>query len=270
MPHLAEALAAGGYLRDRPRSGSYVHQPEQRRDRHRRFGRAQRHRRQPLPRPGGPEVQVTDPSFLRADDDSRRSAARPDVHVLCVTAKEKLRRLLADDGVPAFSAEPRTSSRSGRDSAHRAYVGRPNPASTTGELSPYTIDLAVALAQHLRRDARVRVADRLRAARRRARRAAGRRVLPRGRRLRSAGHLTRASSSDSPPTTGCGRRPPRRHPERSLPRRGSGRGEGARADTRCARSPTLTSSTTRRSDRSPGCISTISASSIAPAAHWRR
>jgi phosphonoacetate hydrolase len=50
------------------------------------------------------EVQLTDPSFLRAG--SMHAAMRAaGVAVLCVTAKDKLRRLLADGDVPAISAE---------------------------------------------------------------------------------------------------------------------------------------------------------------------
>ena len=54
--------------------------------------------------PAGEEVQVTGPSFLRArtiHDVAQESGVR----VLCVTAKDKLRALLATGGVPTFSAE---------------------------------------------------------------------------------------------------------------------------------------------------------------------
>src|SRR5581483_7105604 len=54
--------------------------------------------------PSGEEVQLTDPSFLRAPSvyAAMRAAG---VQVLSVTAKDKLRRLLADGDVPAISAE---------------------------------------------------------------------------------------------------------------------------------------------------------------------
>src|SRR5580704_10328428 len=52
----------------------------------------------------GREIQVTDPSFLRATT-IHAAAAAAGVGVLCVTAKDKLRALLAAGGVPAFSAE---------------------------------------------------------------------------------------------------------------------------------------------------------------------
>ncbi len=52
----------------------------------------------------GSEVQVTDPSFLRATT-IHAAALDAGIGVLCVTAKDKLRALLATGGVPAFSAE---------------------------------------------------------------------------------------------------------------------------------------------------------------------
>src|SRR5690348_14389693 len=54
--------------------------------------------------PSGEEVQLSDPKFLRAPSiyaEMRRAGAR----VLCVTAKDKLRTLLAHGDVPATSAE---------------------------------------------------------------------------------------------------------------------------------------------------------------------
>src|SRR5271165_3951364 len=53
--------------------------------------------------PDGSEVQVTDPSFLRAET-IHAAALAAGVSTLCVTAKDKLRALLATGGVPAFSA----------------------------------------------------------------------------------------------------------------------------------------------------------------------
>jgi phosphonoacetate hydrolase len=96
----------------------------------------------------GTEVQVTDPSFLRAT--TIHAAARAaGVSVLCVTAKDKLRRLLATGGVPAFSAECADRQTLDDGTAVTELVGRPNPGIYDWELSPYTIDLALALAGRL-------------------------------------------------------------------------------------------------------------------------
>jgi phosphonoacetate hydrolase len=94
----------------------------------------------------GSEVQVTDPSFLRAET-IHAGARRAGVGVLCVTAKDKLRRLLAAGGVPAFSAEKAHEQTlpDGTPVIEAAGLG-PNPEIYDWRLSPYTIDLAVALA----------------------------------------------------------------------------------------------------------------------------
>lgn len=96
----------------------------------------------------GEEVQVTDPSFLRATT-IHAAAQDAGVSVLCVTAKDKLRRLLSSGGVPAFSAELAHEQALADGTALTAVVGRANPGIYDWELSPYTIDLAVALAQRL-------------------------------------------------------------------------------------------------------------------------
>ena len=54
--------------------------------------------------PSGTEVQLSDPKFLRAPSIHKVMMEHGD-RVLCVTAKDKLRRLLANGGVPATSAE---------------------------------------------------------------------------------------------------------------------------------------------------------------------
>jgi phosphonoacetate hydrolase len=96
----------------------------------------------------GEEVQVTDPSFLRAT--TIHAAARAaGVGALCVTAKDKLRRLLASGGVPAFSAELAHEQTLGDGTPLVDVVGRPNPGIYDWQLSPYTIDLALALAARL-------------------------------------------------------------------------------------------------------------------------
>ena len=98
--------------------------------------------------PSGEEVQLSDPKFLRA----------PSIHkvlmdngsrVLCVTAKDKLRRLLAHGGVPATSAEK----------AHEcpipaygindvvALVGRRNPGPYEWDMSHYAMEIGLAVSR---------------------------------------------------------------------------------------------------------------------------
>ena len=96
----------------------------------------------------GGEVQVTDPSFLRATT-IYAAAAEAGVPVLCVTAKDKLRRLLASGGVPSFSAERAHEQTLADGTPITDVVGRPNPGIYDWELSIYTIDLALALAARL-------------------------------------------------------------------------------------------------------------------------
>ncbi|MGO9753148.1 MAG: alkaline phosphatase family protein [Solirubrobacteraceae bacterium] len=96
----------------------------------------------------GEEVQVTDPSFLRATT-IHAAAHQQGIGTLCVTAKDKLRALLASGGVPAFSAE-RAHEQSLQDGTPvTEIVGAPNPGIYDWQLSPYTIDMAVALAGRL-------------------------------------------------------------------------------------------------------------------------
>jgi len=99
--------------------------------------------------PAGDEVQLSDPRFLRA----------PSIHkvlmdhgsrVLCVTAKDKLRRLLAHGEVPATSAEM----------AHQcplpAYgvadivslVGRENPGPYEWDMSHFALEIGLAVSRH--------------------------------------------------------------------------------------------------------------------------
>jgi phosphonoacetate hydrolase len=97
----------------------------------------------------GEEVQVTDPSFLRATT-IHAAAAAAGVGVVCVTAKDKLRALLATGGVPAFSAELAHEQHLDDGTPVVDVVGAANPGIYDWRLSPYTIDLAVALAARLR------------------------------------------------------------------------------------------------------------------------
>jgi phosphonoacetate hydrolase len=96
----------------------------------------------------GREVQVTDPSFLRAAT-IHAAAQAAGVGVLCVTAKDKLRALLAAGGVPAFSAELAHEQQLGDGTPVTDALGVANPDIYDWRLSPYTIDLAVALAARL-------------------------------------------------------------------------------------------------------------------------
>src|SRR6201995_3047482 len=96
----------------------------------------------------GGEVQVTDPSFLRAKT-IYAAAAEAGVGVLCVTAKDKLRRLLASGGVPAFSAELAHEQALDDGTPVLEAHGSPNPDIYDWRLSPYTVDLAVSLAGRL-------------------------------------------------------------------------------------------------------------------------
>jgi phosphonoacetate hydrolase len=96
----------------------------------------------------GAEVQVTDPSFLRATT-IHAAALRAGVPALCVTAKDKLRRLLASGGVPAYSAELAHEQSLPDGTPITEVAGRANPGIYDWELSPYTIDLALALARRL-------------------------------------------------------------------------------------------------------------------------
>lgn len=98
--------------------------------------------------PDGREVQLSDPSFLRAPSihaELRRAGCR----VLCVTAKDKLRRMLVHGDVPGTSAEK----------AHEhpipAYgiddvvdlVGRKNPGPYEWDMSAYCLEIGVAVSK---------------------------------------------------------------------------------------------------------------------------
>jgi phosphonoacetate hydrolase len=100
----------------------------------------------------GGEVQVTDPSFLRATT-IHAAAMAAGIGVLCVTAKDKLRRLLATGGVPAFSAEKAHQQKLADGTPVIEVMGADNPGIYDWRLSPYTVDMAVALAPHF--DARI-------------------------------------------------------------------------------------------------------------------
>ena len=96
----------------------------------------------------GHEVQLTDASFLRATT-IHAEALEAGVPVLCVTAKDKLRALLAAGGVPAFSAECAHEQALEDGTPVTALLERPNPSIYDWRLSPYAIDLSLALAARL-------------------------------------------------------------------------------------------------------------------------
>jgi phosphonoacetate hydrolase len=96
--------------------------------------------------PSGDEVQLDDPRFLRAPTiyaEMKKAGAR----VLCVTAKDKLRRLLASGEVPATSAEK------AHEHAIPAYgiddvvalVGRRNPGPYEWDMSHYAMEIGLAV-----------------------------------------------------------------------------------------------------------------------------
>jgi phosphonoacetate hydrolase len=96
----------------------------------------------------GEEVQVTDPVFLRAET-IYAAAQAAGVPVLCVTAKDKLRRLLASGEVPAFSAELAHEQSLPDGTPLLEVAGAANPDIYDWRLSIFTIDLALALAGRL-------------------------------------------------------------------------------------------------------------------------
>jgi len=98
--------------------------------------------------PSGAEVQVTDPGFLRATT-IHAAAQAASVPALCVTAKDKLRRLLAAGGVLAFSAERAHEQALPDGTPVLEAAGAPNPDIYDWRLSIYTIDLALALTRRL-------------------------------------------------------------------------------------------------------------------------
>jgi phosphonoacetate hydrolase len=98
----------------------------------------------------GNERQLDDPAFLRATT-ILAELYRRGLKVLSITAKDKLRRMLAHDGAPAVSAER----------AHElnleaygisdlcALVGRKNPGIYDWELSQFALELGLAVHRHI-------------------------------------------------------------------------------------------------------------------------
>lgn len=100
--------------------------------------------------PDGSEVQLTDPSHLRVPTilgELRRAGAR----VLAVTAKDKLRRLLAEGDVPSISAERAAELdlvALGIEDAP-AVVGRPAPKIYDWDASHYALEIGLAVHRRL-------------------------------------------------------------------------------------------------------------------------
>jgi phosphonoacetate hydrolase len=98
--------------------------------------------------PSGEEVQLSDPKFLRAPS-IHKALMDSGARVLCLTAKDKLRRLLAHGGVPATSAEK----------AHEcpipafgigdvvSLVGRRNPGPYEWDMSHYALEIGLAVSR---------------------------------------------------------------------------------------------------------------------------
>jgi phosphonoacetate hydrolase len=100
----------------------------------------------------GEQVQLTDPSFLRAQT-IHAAAAEAGIEALCVTAKDKLRRLLAAGGVPTLSAERAAEQQLPDGTPATSLMGGPPPGIYDPAISLYVLDLALAAASHL--DARL-------------------------------------------------------------------------------------------------------------------
>jgi phosphonoacetate hydrolase len=96
--------------------------------------------------PDGEEVQLIDPSILRAPT-IYAEMRRAGVTVLAVTAKDKLRRLLADGDVPSISAEK--ADRLGLPALGiddvPAIVGRPAPGIYEWDISHYALEIGLAV-----------------------------------------------------------------------------------------------------------------------------
>lgn len=91
--------------------------------------------------------QMTDPRDLRADT-IHAAAQEAGVRAVCVTAKDKLRRLLSAGNVPAFSAE-RADQQTLAGRAVSTLIAAPTPSIYDWRLSPYTVELALALSREL-------------------------------------------------------------------------------------------------------------------------
>jgi phosphonoacetate hydrolase len=103
--------------------------------------------------PSGEEMQLTDPAFLRAST-IHAVLQRAGAHVLMVTAKDKLRRLLGSESVPSISAErAHQLSLLAFDVADiPRLVGRPNPSIYDWDLSHFAMEVGLAVHRRVRLD----------------------------------------------------------------------------------------------------------------------
>ncbi len=215
MPRLAETLSRGGgpYALGRAQVPTFTN-PTTSRSSPAWRGRAERDRRQPLPRPARPEVQVTDPSFLRAQ--TIHAAAQAAGVGALRDRQGQAARLLAAGGVPAFSAETRTSRRCPMGPGHRVSAPR-TPTSTTGGSRRTRSTSPSRSPRDWRRLVYASLTDFVQHSA-----APGEAMADdfyaRSTR-QSAARSTPASSSGWPPTTACARRRGPTAPRTSLPRR---------------------------------------------------
>lgn len=96
--------------------------------------------------PEGEEVQLDDASFLRAET-VHAAMRKAGVKVLAVTAKDKLRRILASGGVPSVSAEAAGQhglAEYGLDDVP-ALVGEPPPGIYDWQISAYALRIGLAV-----------------------------------------------------------------------------------------------------------------------------
>src|SRR4051794_29168629 len=96
--------------------------------------------------PSGEEVQLTDPAFLRCTT-IHAEVQRAGKRVLCVTAKDKLRRLLAAGNVPSISAEKAHEHALPTFGIHDVVglVGRKNPGPYEWDMSHYALQIGLAV-----------------------------------------------------------------------------------------------------------------------------
>jgi phosphonoacetate hydrolase len=95
--------------------------------------------------PDGEEVQLTDPSVLRAPT-IHAAFEDADVSVLAVTTKEKLRLLLGSGHVPCVSAERAGETYMAAVGPIAGLVNRPVPSIYDWDISHYALELGLALA----------------------------------------------------------------------------------------------------------------------------
>lgn len=99
--------------------------------------------------PDGNEVQLDNPLFLRAPSIHAAFAA-VGVPVLCVTTKEKLRRLLGNGGVSCVSAElADEQTLPGLDGVAAGLIDRPKPGIYDWDCSHYALELGLVLSARL-------------------------------------------------------------------------------------------------------------------------